>query len=319
MLDWAGVLSIRLISAAAAAVAPVAPTTPTVPPEVVADPAAQLPVLAVLFAGLTLIALGIAAVTGAFGLRRIAGPRRLESSMLGGQWICVAAAGCAYIGLITAALLTIAAVVGEKPEQLAPRWALLATAAGGLLVVGLVWVLGWLVPGKPARGWGLGTTRLPSALWQGPIALLVAAWPVLLTLTLTQIVRDRLGQDLAEQHPVFEDMPAGGPTLWLVLFGAGVVVPFVEEFLFRGVLQTGLVSLLQRKLSPTAAGWLGVLGVSLPFALLHPVFSMPAIFVLSVAFGYVYERTGNLWSAVALHACFNSAMLGLSMLEGQHP
>ena len=33
------------------------------------------------------------------------------------------------------------------------------------------------------------------------------------------------------------------------------------------------------------------------------------LFVLSAAMGYVYERTGNLWSAITLHALFNSTSL----------
>ena len=32
---------------------------------------------------------------------------------------------------------------------------------------------------------------------------------------------------------------------------------------------------------------------------------MPPLFVLSMCIGYVYERTGKLWSSITLHALFN--------------
>ena len=40
----------------------------------------------------------------------------------------------------------------------------------------------------------------------------------------------------------------------------------------------------------------------------------PTLFTLSLALGYIYERTGNLWAAVSLHAIFNSINLALNLL-----
>jgi membrane protease YdiL (CAAX protease family) len=51
--------------------------------------------------------------------------------------------------------------------------------------------------------------------------------------------------------------------------------------------------------------WLAIIVTSILFAVIHPLWSAPIIFILSLMLGYVYERTGNLWAAVGLHAMFN--------------
>jgi membrane protease YdiL (CAAX protease family) len=52
--------------------------------------------------------------------------------------------------------------------------------------------------------------------------------------------------------------------------------------------------------------WAAVLVTSLLFAMVHPGWMRPMIFVLSVCLGYAYERTGNLWAPITIHAAFNT-------------
>jgi membrane protease YdiL (CAAX protease family) len=52
--------------------------------------------------------------------------------------------------------------------------------------------------------------------------------------------------------------------------------------------------------------WMAVLCTSIIFALIHPLWMSPIIFVLSLCLGYAYERTGNLWTSILIHAAFNS-------------
>ena len=33
---------------------------------------------------------------------------------------------------------------------------------------------------------------------------------------------------------------------------------------------------------------------------------MPPIFLLALCLGYAYERTGNLWTTITMHALFNT-------------
>ena len=87
---------------------------------------------------------------------------------------------------------------------------------------------------------------------------------------------------------------------WLVVVSAVVLAPVAEEIFFRGLVQTWL----RRHMS----AWGALLVTSAAFALMHTSEepqTVPALFTLSVALGYVYERTGRLWGSIVLHAVFN--------------
>jgi len=91
----------------------------------------------------------------------------------------------------------------------------------------------------------------------------------------------------------------------LALISIVIVAPVVEEFLFRGVLQT----YLKRRLPPKTA----ILVASMCFALFH--FSpeqgfgniplVLSLFVFGSFLGYVYERQGSLYASIGLHLAFN--------------
>ncbi len=65
-------------------------------------------------------------------------------------------------------------------------------------------------------------------------------------------------------------------------------------------------------------GWVAIFITSLGFALLHPSWSWPAIFVLAVGLGYLYERTGNLWAPIIVHLLFNSLQTIIFQLTRGH-
>lgn len=97
------------------------------------------------------------------------------------------------------------------------------------------------------------------------------------------------------------------PTLlWTMLFLVVFVVPWLEEFLFRGFLQ----SYLKQKVGLIAA----IALASMIFALFHysatqgfgNVELLLALFVLSGFLGFLYERQQSLWAPYALHATFNA-------------
>ena len=136
----------------------------------------------------------------------------------------------------------------------------------------------------------------------------------------------------------------------VLVIGACVIAPLFEELLFRGHLQTLLVRLFTRAMTPapipvapalatetgaapnpdlplliasespapvmdysnpapvgdsTAARWLAVIITAAVFALVHPLWTAPLIFLLAVCLGYAYERTGSLWVPITMHAMFN--------------
>lgn len=52
--------------------------------------------------------------------------------------------------------------------------------------------------------------------------------------------------------------------------------------------------------------WLAIGLTSMLFAVVHEMWTWPAIFILSVCLGYAYERTGNLWVPIFIHLAFNT-------------
>jgi membrane protease YdiL (CAAX protease family) len=92
-----------------------------------------------------------------------------------------------------------------------------------------------------------------------------------------------------------------------------LIVPFIEELLFRGFLQSWLKNYLGR---------IGaILSTSFIFSLVHYSSTqgtgnfelMTSLFVLSCFIGFVFERQRTLWAPIALHGAFNAiSILGIT-------
>jgi membrane protease YdiL (CAAX protease family) len=129
------------------------------------------------------------------------------------------------------------------------------------------------------------------------------------------------------EHPVLDSM-AGLRDPWmfsLIFVGTAIVTPFVEEFLFRVLLQGGL----QRIADPVVvdesgktlpwqprAYWPMVFS-SLVFASMHlgqgaaPI----PLFVLSLGLGYLYRQTGNITAPMIVHMVLNGSTIVLEALR----
>jgi membrane protease YdiL (CAAX protease family) len=80
----------------------------------------------------------------------------------------------------------------------------------------------------------------------------------------------------------------------------------------------GYVGADQASPVPAKSFWpsfIAIVGTSLVFTCVHPMWSWPPIFVLSVVLGFAYERTGNLWVPIAMHAVFNGTMTSLYLWQ----
>ena len=87
---------------------------------------------------------------------------------------------------------------------------------------------------------------------------------------------------------------------WLVPL-AILAAPIFEEFIFRGLVYTGL-----RRTYPV---WVSA-GVSAAvFALVHPAIALPPVFLLGVFTALVFEWSGLLLSAIAAHAVYNFVVI----------
>lgn len=183
---------------------------------------------------------------------------------------------------------------------------------------------------------GYSLRSFPMGVLQGVLGAVIAFGPMLGVMVLTTLMYRRIGythspdtslQLLKHDH----EHPIGKAFLILNLVWG---VPFVEELFFRGHLQTALRETIirLRKALYRARRWaddrsvgdshpwattLALVSTSLIFASLHPQWTWPQVFFSGVCFGYVYERTGNLYASVTLHGLFNASQI-LWVLSSRH-
>jgi len=102
------------------------------------------------------------------------------------------------------------------------------------------------------------------------------------------------------------DIAHGG---WIVLLGLIVIVcaPIVEEIIYRGVVQPGLV-----------ASWgpsVGIVATAALFAAIHmqPV-ELPGLFAFALVLGWARHSTGTIGMSIVTHMAFNATGLALVVL-----
>ena len=319
---------------------------PTTQPAVTAAGPGETLVVLVIVAG---AATALAWWAGAFR-RGVDGPRRVDE---GFAWLPAAAFAAALLGVVLASAgLAVAGVLdpdaGDPPlaDLLVANAAVyLAAAAGAVLTTALVTRL----VGRGVR-LGLDLRGLPpSAGFALAATVIILPWMLAAGVVL-QLARSALGLETQQAHQLLRELAdATGGTLALIVVTAVVVAPVCEEILFRGVLQTALAAGLGRLLprppvpppqpapasgdvldSLTAAPddprgprpparWAAIALTSLGFAALHEAWSIPLIFLLSLALGYCYERTGRLWVPIGIHFAFNAFNTLLAHAYGTGP
>jgi len=184
-------------------------------------------------------------------------------------------------------------------------FAFLATVPG-LLAFLVMLMLDRLLDRRTLPAMGFTNARMLPGLAKGFVGILIV-FPLLMA---SAMLLEKFYKLVGYKHPLTHDLLAAMKTEHifhvksLLIFGAAIVAPAFEEYLFRGHLQTALARLfVPRSISRT---WLAILVTSILFAAVHPAWMAPLIFVLSLCLGYAYERTGNLWVPITIHACFNT-------------
>ncbi len=142
------------------------------------------------------------------------------------------------------------------------------------------------------------------------LALTVVILPLRTCLGL--LVLELLGQDLESLALREALFTAGGSSLlnFLVTLAlAGLLIPVAEELFFRGLLFTWF-----RRRLPL---WGATLASSILFSLGHA--DSPAVvatsFVIGVVNALIYELTGSIWTAIAVHA-INNTLAALLVFVG---
>ncbi len=178
----------------------------------------------------------------------------------------------------------------------------------------IVAVFVWLGRRATARSAGGGLGPLRASLI-GAGALLVF-WPmVVCAANAARYLVEHLGDEPVDPiaHETLNLLLGSPVDGWFLVMVALVAIatPLLEEVMYRGILQRVMVQVGMGR-------WPAIIATSAIFALMHldvaQWHAVAAIFVLSVGFGWVYEKTGRLAAAVTMHALFNAANLALAPL-----
>lgn len=174
---------------------------------------------------------------------------------------------------------------------------------------------------------GLALRRLPRGIVIGLAGILIAMPLVYGAMVVAEWVYQRAGYGHPPEHELLKRMGETADPLikYLAVVAAVVVAPVWEELLFRGYIQTLLSEAVFRmrimaepldtRRTPRET-WIAILLTSLLFASIHATWTIPPIFVLAVCLGFAYERSGNLWIPITMHAAFNGAMISYYLLAG---
>ena len=203
----------------------------------------------------------------------------------------------------------LAAAAGVDVRGGAPGVTIASTLAQYAAFVGVAWLLAaGLGPVSPRD---LGLIALPLRTFAGWTIAAIAGWyafavlyAALLEPAGEQDTLDALGADEGLALLIIS-------TLLVVL-----IAPFVEEIFFRGFVYRALRNRFGRWTAATIAGTLfGAIHYSGPdtLALLVPLAVLGALFCL------LYERTGSLYPAIALHIINNAIALAITADATQAP
>lgn len=96
------------------------------------------------------------------------------------------------------------------------------------------------------------------------------------------------------------------PLVLMRISGAALVVPVMEELFWRSFLMRWLAGARFLEINPANVGLRGFLITALLFGVEHNLWL--AGLVAGLIYGWLYARSGNLWSPVIAHAVTNGAL-----------
>lgn len=185
---------------------------------------------------------------------------------------------------------------------------------------------------------GLGPGRLRRGVGWGLAGVIIVLPPLFVLMSVLEWLYRLVHYQHPTEHPLLRTLGEKPGALVSVSIGLGacIIAPLAEELFFRGYVQTLLRRMLNRFLArppepgafdvvtpgaqtpgePSASNasavpgsaqtWLAIILTSILFAMVHPLWTAPIIFILSVCLGYAYERTSNLWVSIIIHSGFNT-------------
>lgn len=202
-----------------------------------------------------------------------------------------------FAGMLLIGGLMFGGMTEEQLDNLPALQPLIMTAAVQAFAVLGVVLLVQRQQGEP-RHFGLSDPRPVRSLVAG-LAMYACCIPAFIGgLLVWKVVLDVAGYTFAQQDVAQLIEETQGAHRYGALVLAGLLIPFLEEFLFRGFVQNWMVRL--RGALP------GIWITSIAFAALHGVSPFGYLLMVALAAGFVFHWTGSLWAAFAVHAANNT-------------
>jgi membrane protease YdiL (CAAX protease family) len=194
---------------------------------------------------------------------------------------------------------------------------------GSVVVVAIILLIAWSYFARRLKGFGLNIRSIHKDFFVAFVSLLTVL-PLMEAAIRLMMLIGTLFYGPEYQIPQHEQlkMIALYPQwqfLILTFIVIAVIVPVLEEMLFRGLFQTVIRSLLETrnsKLEGRYNAWIAIFITSGLFSIVHGnVPHWPALFILGVCMGYSYEKSGSLFRPIFIHAFFNSIAVISVLLE----
>ncbi|MEA2142271.1 MAG: protease family protein, partial [Solirubrobacteraceae bacterium] len=222
-------------------------------------------------------------------------------------WLSIAGFATGYGTTIVLGLfvIVIAGAFGASTKDPPPGVNIGLTVGQNVALVGAAYFFACLGGRPAAADFGLR----PAPVWRS-VRLLVAVWIAFFVLSAIWAVVLKLD----EQQTLPDELGANGPLLnaLAVIVLVTVIAPLGEELFFRGF----FFGALRNWRGPILAGVL----TGAVFGLIHvgsaPIGYLVPLAIFGAGLCLLYELTGSLYPAIALHALNNSIALGANLDYG---
>jgi uncharacterized protein len=212
----------------------------------------------------------------------------------------------------------VARAMGADPAGLSVKAA--ASMGGAILGIGAAMALVLLMDTRSTHRSGLELSLGRRDVRLGLLAL-VLAMPVvqatsILSVVLYQVMTGSSPAPIAHETLSALHREPGNPAVWILIAGAVLGAPVLEELVFRIFLQSSILRLTRRP-------WIAILITSVVFTAAHMGdeavsaanwHALLSLFVLSVALGHSYEWTRRPAVPILLHMGFNAFNVALVVL-----
>ncbi|MGC4015769.1 MAG: CPBP family intramembrane metalloprotease [Luteolibacter sp.] len=160
---------------------------------------------------------------------------------------------------------------------------------------------------RPVQWLGLRWRQWPWALLIGP-GCVISMWVLMIALDSAGYMKwaESLGGGAQDTVKLLKE--SNDPViLGLMAVIAVLVAPLCEEIIFRGY----LYPVAKR----FAGAWPAAIFSALVFGAAHGnLTALLPLFLLALLLVWLYEKTGSLWSTIAVHCCFNGATVLIQMI-----